>query len=118
MWKHEIGNEIFSSLINFQNCIVFGTNSNKLYCLQPFANGCKIKFSVSLDGPIISTPCTTNTHIIASTTSGSIFLIDSAGNIVGCKQLKGEIFSSPVIWNNYVFIGCRDNNVYCLEIEL
>lgn len=33
-------------------------------------------------------------------------------------QLPNEIFSSPILVNNRIFVGCRDNNIYCIKIYL
>lgn len=33
-------------------------------------------------------------------------------------QLAGEIFSTPIINNGFVYVGCRDDHLYCLEIQI
>ncbi|CAM9144321.1 unnamed protein product [Ectocarpus fasciculatus] len=38
------------------------------------------------------------------------------GEVVGEKQLPGEIFSSAVVAGPSVVVGCRDNRVYVLDI--
>lgn len=35
---------------------------------------------------------------------------------IGSIQLRGEVFSSPIVIGNRIFVGCRDDNVYCLSI--
>lgn len=104
-------------MANHENDIVLGTNSDELYYLEASPTVCKTKFSVRLDGHIVSTPYVTKTYIVAATTRGSVFKIDMSGCLLGHIKLMGEIFSSPVLWNDHIFIGCRDNNVYCLEIN-
>ena len=50
-------------------------------------------------------------------------MIDSSGTIVKQFKLPGKIFSSPIILKNILneltlFVGCRDNYLYCLNITL
>jgi hypothetical protein len=33
-----------------------------------------------------------------------------------CK-LDGQLFSNPILINKYLYIGCRDNYLYCFEIK-
>lgn len=35
---------------------------------------------------------------------------------VNHMKLPGEVFSSPVMISGRIFIGCRDNFLYCLEL--
>lgn len=32
-------------------------------------------------------------------------------------DLEGDIFSSPVMIGGKIFVGCRDNHVYCIELR-
>lgn len=104
-------------MVNYENSIIFGTNSGELHHLEASSTTCDTKFCVRLDGQIVSTPNVTDFYIIAATTRGTVFKIDKSGNILGYIKLMGEIFSSPILFNNSILIGCRDNNIYCLEIN-
>lgn len=33
-------------------------------------------------------------------------------------ELPGEIFSSPIMVGGRIFVGCRDDHVYCIDVEL
>lgn len=33
-------------------------------------------------------------------------------------ELPGELFSSPIMVGGRIFVGCRDDHVYCIDIEL
>ena len=35
---------------------------------------------------------------------------------IGLYKFSGEIFSSPVVCNMKMVVGCRDNNIYCMNI--
>jgi acyl-CoA synthetase len=45
------------------------------------------------------------------------FLEPETGMIAGSIRIPGMVFSSPAVYGSYVVIGCRDNNVYCIEIS-
>ena len=37
---------------------------------------------------------------------------------VAGAQLGGDVFSSPVLLGGRVWVGCRDNFVYCLDLDV
>ena len=39
-----------------------------------------------------------------------------SGEVCASLEMPSEVFSSPVVHGNEIFIGCRDDNVYCLEL--
>jgi len=54
---------------------------------------------------------------VAASTKGKVYILDLDFGAVKCSyQLPGEVFSSPVVNGNYVYVGCRDNHVYSLAI--
>ncbi|KAL4561450.1 hypothetical protein LXL04_033616 [Taraxacum kok-saghyz] len=60
--------------------------------------------------------------ICVCTSSGSVVVlrINLEKNVVQdfCRiEMEGDIFSSPVMIGGRIFVGCRDDYVYCLEIE-
>ncbi len=47
---------------------------------------------------------------------GCIYVMNPLdGSVIGSIELPGEIFSSPVIVNNRIVVGCRDELVYCVQ---
>jgi hypothetical protein len=54
--------------------------------------------------------------VIACTTAGMVHVISMHGQILAKKLLPAEIFSTPVAVNNSIYIGCRDDCVYGLQI--
>lgn len=119
LWIYDVSSPIFSSITNFGSEIYFGTTDHMLYCLELSTSKCNSKFKINLDAPIISTPCILmGKYIIVATKIGSIFLVDRASKeIINHLHLYGEVFSSPVCCDDKILIGCRDNNVYCIEIK-
>jgi acyl-CoA synthetase (AMP-forming)/AMP-acid ligase II/outer membrane protein assembly factor BamB len=59
--------------------------------------------------------------VVVATTSGDLLVIkDALANGTTSQVIKtklpGEIFSSPTVFEDKIFVGCRDDNFYCFEI--
>lgn len=119
MWKYQTSNQVFSSLLYYSGFVIFGCQDHFLYCLQLEKSSASLKFKTRLDSPISSASCILEQKfIVTPTTAGSIFLISlESGEIQTQINLDAQIFSSPCVCDNRIYIGCRDNNLYCLEIN-
>lgn len=54
--------------------------------------------------------------VCACTTSGLVYLLDiHNGGVLSSIRLPGEVFSSPVVVDNHILVGCRDDCIYCIE---
>jgi outer membrane protein assembly factor BamB len=54
-----------------------------------------------------------------ASTKGKVYIVDVDSGTVKCSyQLSGEVFSSPVVHGNYMYVGCRDNHIYSLAITV
>lgn len=54
--------------------------------------------------------------VCVCTTSGQVYLLDvHTGEVLGSVRLPGEVFSSPVVVDSHILIGCRDDCIYCIE---
>ena len=52
-------------------------------------------------------------------TIGNLYILNADnGSILISEVLHGEVFSSPVVCEDLVVVGCRNNNVYCFQIQL
>lgn len=131
-----IGTECNSSCSDY---IVFGSHDKCVYCLS--LNG-ELQWSFSTDGQVYSSPfvaelnanhltdCHTTCHASQSTKRdaqmavfvlsnvGTLYVLDlhSGGCLASCS-LPGEVFSSPVVIDKRVLIGCRNDYLYSLEIS-
>ncbi|XP_045387626.1 beta-alanine-activating enzyme isoform X5 [Lemur catta] len=55
--------------------------------------------------------------LAAASTDGKLWIVDSqTGQLQSVYELPGEVFSSPVVWESMLIIGCRNNYVYCLDL--
>lgn len=118
-WKFQTAGNIFSSFELTEDFIFFGCHDRNIYCLNRITKS--LEWKSELQSQIYSTPklmkLEGKDHLIACTTTGFINLLDLNGFLINSINLNGEIFSSPVISKNEVFVGCRDNYLYSLNIK-
>lgn len=128
IWTYKTDGNIFSSFEFYPIAngmqIFFGCHDRKLRCLNYiFENKTAVLcWEKELQSQIYSTPkmmsINSENFIVSCTTNGHINLLSiTDGLIESSFKLPGEVFSSPVVFNNQLFVGSRDNNLYCLKFE-
>ncbi|XP_055712836.1 beta-alanine-activating enzyme-like isoform X1 [Phlebotomus papatasi] len=100
--------------------VVFGCHNSCIYCLsvnsrEPFLS---LQWKTRLNSPIFSTPCCLmENFLVCCTTTGQLIVLNAkVGHPVCLVELPGEVFSSPVVQDDLIFVGCRDNHLYCYSI--
>lgn len=127
------GHSIFSSCCVVQSAgqrvrVMSGSHDGCVYCWNDHLD---LEWKTELGSEIYSTPChctiqtltLSNTYRISCvcvcSTAGSVYMLDAVcGHILGSFELPGNIFSSPVVVDSCILVGCRDDHVYCIEIEI
>lgn len=108
----------------FQDFFLFGDHDNVLYSVT--MEMC-INWKIKLDSPIGSCPFIGTINLSQAkleiccccTVNGNVFVLNVVtGEILATVKLPGEIFSSPLILADRIIVGCRDNNVYCLKLNM
>lgn len=57
--------------------------------------------------------------VCVCSSAGCLYLLNfSTGHLISSYCLPGEVFSSPVVIDNSIIVGCRDDYVYCINIKL
>jgi len=66
-----------------------------------------------------ASPCLLYPNIcISATVAGDVVVSTICnGQVLASVTLPGEVFSSPVCVGNCVYVGCRDDRLYCLEFK-
>ena len=120
--------------------VVLGSHDRCVYCLSL---GGELKWSFTTDGQVYATPFITELNASPSrssdafscherdtsgdvpmavytfSTTGTLYMLDfNSGRLLGSYSLPGEVFSSPVVVDNRVLIGCRDDFLYSLEVSI
>lgn len=127
LWSFQAGGHIFSSFLFHQPTddevkIIFGCHDKKLRCLNYNfeKQSANVVWSSELNSQIYGTPqlvtINSNDFAVSCTTSGHINFVNLAkGTVNHTHKLPGEIFSTPVIFDRMMFVGCRDNFLYCIK---
>ncbi|XP_067008932.2 beta-alanine-activating enzyme [Anabrus simplex] len=137
LWTYNTGGNIFSSVSTYksldhrsQELIVIGCHDKNVYCLRHEKTSVSCLWKLQLDSAVFATPfifhvlsSSTASHpdeavyAAVATTKGTILLIDvQRGTIKSSYSLPYEVFSSPVVYNRSLVVGCRDNYVYSLNL--
>ncbi|XP_044729604.1 beta-alanine-activating enzyme, partial [Chrysoperla carnea] len=118
MWEYQANDAVYSSVIINKQSIYFGCHDSCLYGLNVMENNnaCTLKVKYKFDSSIFASPCFFQKFIVVATMKGSIYVVDSINHTLISKiHLDGEIFSTPVVFQNNILFGCRDDFVYCFE---
>lgn len=118
----EAGGSIFSSTVPYRQNLIFGCHDKNLYIVKPSIDSCIMVGKVELDSEVSSSVCVfvegEDTFVICVCNSGILYLINFFTlRIIKRITFPSEIFSSPVVSEKKVYIGCRDNYVYCIDIS-
>lgn len=114
--------EIFSDADNV--LFFFGSQNHFLYCLNydRQANSFKEIWKHECDASIRSSALllhfSENNFILNISTAGTIDVVDYlTGNLIEKWTVEGDVFSTPVFWNQYLFIASRNNSLYCISFD-
>ncbi|XP_055381999.1 beta-alanine-activating enzyme [Condylostylus longicornis] len=118
---------IFSSFeiqkLDNQIFAYFGCYDCNVYCAKIQQDSIEIIKKIKLQSSIYSTPKSisiNDTYFIVSCSSlGIINILDiKLEKVIKKLKLNGEIFSSPLFVDDKLYIGCRDNHLYCIEFRI
>jgi len=75
-----------------------------------------ILWKVDVGGAVFSSPFCCLQWSIVTTTAGDIVVLDNSnGTVKTRRKMAAEIYSSAVLNNGCVFVGCRDDFIHCLR---
>ena len=110
-----------------------GSYDNNIYCWNEKQ---ELQWKTGMKSEVFSIPCLCDiqihnpdnlTSLVPSylvclcvcSTTGYIYMLDAAnGGVLGTYKLSQDIFSSPVVVGDHIVVGCRDDNVYCIQVHL
>ncbi|XP_060531899.1 beta-alanine-activating enzyme isoform X2 [Cylas formicarius] len=118
-WKYDIGAYVFSSLVRVGDKIYFGSHDMNLYEVSA-ESGC-VTQKFLLQSEISSTPFVyeldSEIYVFCTCNSGYLSRVKVAsGYISTIFRFQSETFSSPCVFKDKIFIGCRDNYLHCLKL--
>ncbi|XP_066141425.1 beta-alanine-activating enzyme isoform X2 [Euwallacea fornicatus] len=118
----EVGGHIFSSLRTSADGLSFhfGCHDSFLYSVE----GDHLEFAktAQLESQISSTPFVMevggSAFLISVCNIGLLYVVNvPSKKIVFKTRLPAPSFSSPHVLNMKAYVGCRDNNLYCIDLK-
>ncbi|XP_020746308.2 beta-alanine-activating enzyme isoform X5 [Odocoileus virginianus] len=123
VWQFSTNEPIFSSPCTSasEQEIFFGSHDCFIYCCSMKGH---LQWKFETTSRVYSTPFVFRNHnhtnemlLAAASTDGKLWILESkSGQLQSVYELPGEVFSSPVVWESMLIIGCRNNYVYCLDL--
>lgn len=108
-WKLQLDSEIYST--PFASTLRYNATKEPLSSLCTASDSTTLDKSVSDSSDILC--------VCVCTQAGFLYLVNfNTGCKIGHYQLPGEVFSSPTLFDNLIVLGCRDECVYCIKVEL
>lgn len=133
-WKFQTAAAIFSSpvCVDTEERILCGSNDKCVYCLTNYGDllwkyetSAAVYASVAFvqqseqvaAGSKRKRSKTDRNCFVVVSTNGDVFVLDCEGICAAKYSLPGEVYSSPVVINNRIMVGCRNDSLYCLQVE-
>ncbi|CAH6887826.1 Aasdh [Phodopus roborovskii] len=123
VWCISAGGPVFSSpcISAAEQEIFFGSHDCFLYCCSMEGH---LRWKFETTARVYATPfafsnrsCSSETLLAAASTDGKLWILESqSGKLRSVYEFPGEVFSSPVVWESMLIIGCRNNYIYCLDL--
>ncbi|XP_062963788.1 beta-alanine-activating enzyme isoform X2 [Cynocephalus volans] len=123
VWQFSTSGPIFSSPCTSASKqeIFFGSHDCFIYCCNMEGH---LQWKFETTSRVYATPFAFHNHshsnemlLAAASTDGKLWILESqSGQLQSVFELPGEVFSSPVVWESMLIIGCRNNYVYCVDL--
>lgn len=115
LWRFQAAGPIFSTPSLVEKRIIFGSHDHSLYCLDEDSGG--QLWRIQFTSPVYSSPFP-GSLIICSDTNGYLRVVElSNGRQLAETRLGGQVFSSPVLVEQSIVVGCRDDYLYCFRLS-
>lgn len=128
-WNHQINGNIFSSAECFQNseenCMNFvvGSQNYHLYCFKLDSNNeCKEMWKHKTTASIRSSPIFIRKEqeyfVLIFSSDGMVRIINCDNGVLeNQSKIQGDVFSTPVLHDQSLFVGSRNDFLYCINLN-
>ncbi|XP_061540713.1 beta-alanine-activating enzyme isoform X1 [Phycodurus eques] len=124
LWEFRTEGAVFSSpcVTSDLQRLLCGSHDGRLYCLNA-ADGSSL-WTFPTAGKVFASPCvfdggTRGELVAVASTDGTVYILDARdGRALCSRTLPGELFSSPVVCGRSLVVGCRNDYVYCLQMDI
>ncbi|XP_074109701.1 aminoadipate-semialdehyde dehydrogenase isoform X2 [Cotesia typhae] len=123
LWIFSISGNIFSDIVictdAIANSFMFTSKNGFFYKYYFYeTQHPKLHYKVDLGSSVVATPWVEKDLAVIVREDGNLRIIDlKDGKFLYNFILSGDSFSSPVLHNNIIVVGCRDDNLYTLYLS-
>ncbi|XP_008547478.1 beta-alanine-activating enzyme isoform X2 [Microplitis demolitor] len=123
VWNFSISGFIFSDIVistdDSTECFIFTSKNGFIYKYRFDENKYpKLHYQIDLGSSIATTPWIDKNFMVAVKEDGELRAINlKDGKFLSHFKLNGDCFSSPVIHNDLIVVGSRDDNIYILSVR-
>lgn len=123
LWKSKTEDQIWSSPVFYNDCVIIGSDDSKLYCFDS-ANGQELwKFTTA--GSVQATPLIIDNHAYFGSLDGTFYCLvlpELGQESQGAQEswtydCGASIVSSAHVFKDSVIFGCHNNNLYRLSLS-
>lgn len=119
IWEFTVKEPIFSNACIVDTCVLFGCHDKNVYCLEQ-SNG-QLKWTSNLMSDIYSTSffLESDSKVLCVSCDGLLRLLSLDGKLDMEEKIfeqKNMCYSSPIVYQNRLYIGSRDNYLYSFKI--
>ncbi|XP_057696637.1 beta-alanine-activating enzyme isoform X1 [Corythoichthys intestinalis] len=123
LWQFLTDGPVFSSPCVTSNLqrLLCGSHDGRVYCLNATDGSPLWTFQTA--GKVFASSCafdggTRGELLGVASTDGTVYILDARdGSELCSRTLPGELFSSPAVFGRSLVIGCRNDYVYCLQMD-
>lgn len=122
LWRFPTDSAIYSTPVVSGAHVYFGSSDTYLYAVTKSAG--KLNWKFKTNGKVNSSVALTEKSVLFTSTDGNIYSVDKTnGKLVWNFKTGGEqrydlwdyYLSSPVVFNNVVYVGSGDSSIYALD---
>lgn len=123
IWSYKTSSRICSAPIVLGNAIFYSADNGLIACYDFIQKKLVWKLETSITDRSflaynISSPCLIGEILVAGSLDRNVYFIDSKSGKVQLKyKAHNEIWSSPAIYNEKIFIASLDGTVYCFGVK-
>ncbi|MCL4417817.1 MAG: PQQ-binding-like beta-propeller repeat protein, partial [Actinobacteria bacterium] len=116
-WSKNFNQEIYSSLVKYQDKLIVSVGNSKIYVLDAFS-GTEI-YQLQTYGKIFSTPSVENGILYVTTLGGRLEAYDlSNGSLLWRVSDSGTNTSSPLVDNGKIYYGSGHPNSFLISFDI
>jgi len=116
LWRHTTGGVVWAKPVVQDDRVFFGSLDGFCYCVDARSGDLIWKYPAGGKIYAAASPVDDKRVVFASA-EGAIFMLDSRSGKQVWEQNYGEIYSTPLVYENLIYFGSKDGTFHCLTVD-